>query len=168
MVEGSAPVASVATQRAGARRTTPVVAVAAVVVVVDQLTKFWAVATLSDRDIDIFGSLRLHLERNSGAAFSVGGGRGSFIAVVGIAIVIALVWFARTTTTTATGALALGFVLGGAIGNLVDRFVRDSSAVVDFIDLQWWPVFNLADVGVTMGAIFLLAGSLRPRSASRS
>jgi signal peptidase II len=141
-----------------------VVAVAAVVTLLDQLTKIWAVAELSDRDIDLVGSLRLHLERNSGAAFSVGGGRGSLIAIVALGVVGGLLWFGRTADTR-LGAIAIGLVLGGAVGNLIDRFARDGSAVVDFIDAQWWPVFNVADIGVSIGAVLLILGSFKAEPA---
>ena len=65
-------------------------------------------------------------------------------------------------------------VMGGAAGNVVDRLFRGSGwfrgAVVDFIDLRWWPVFNVADIGVTVGGLLLVAGSLfaRPSSSSGS
>jgi signal peptidase II len=149
----------------GHRRLRLVLIVAAIVTALDQLTKIWAVATLSDRDIDIVGSLRFHLERNSGAAFSFASGRGALIAVLALAVVGGLLWFSRTADT-AIGAVALGFVLGGAVGNLVDRFARDGSAVVDFIDAQWWPVFNVADIGVSVGAVLLLITSWRADAGS--
>jgi signal peptidase II len=60
----------------------------------------------------------------------------------------------------------LGLVLGGALGNLADRVFRDGSgflggAVIDFIDLQWWPVFNVADIAVTVGGVLLVLTSTR-------
>jgi signal peptidase II len=65
------------------------------------------------------------------------------------------------------GAVAVGLVLGGALGNLVDRVLRDGSgflggAVVDFIDAQWWPVFNVADIAVSVGGVLLVLVSSRP------
>jgi signal peptidase II len=63
------------------------------------------------------------------------------------------------------GAVALGMVLGGAIGNQLDRLLRAGSdgllggCVVDFIDVQWWPIFNIADMGIVLGAILLVAVS---------
>jgi signal peptidase II len=142
-------------------RLTPVViAVAALVVAVDQLTKYLAVRKLDDRDIDLFWTLRLHLVRNSGAAFSVAGGRGGLIALLAIAVVVGLVVFGRAIDTK-LGAVALGLVLGGAIGNLLDRFFREGSgfmggAVIDFIDPQWWPIFNVADSAVTIGGLLIV------------
>lgn len=144
-----------------ARRRLPlIISVAVVVIVLDQLTKAWAVATLSDRDIDLFWTLRFHLERNSGAAFSLVRGGGGIIAIVALAVVVGLVWFGRSATST-LAAVAIGLILGGALGNIVDRFTRDGSAVVDFIDPQWYPIFNVADIGVSVGAAILILSSLR-------
>ncbi len=135
-------------------------AVAAAVLAVDQLTKWWALEALADGDIDVVWMLRLRLTRNTGAAFSFGAGRGLVVVVVVIAVVFAMVWMGRGVTSR-KGAVALGLVLGGAFGNLADRVFRAddgifSGAVVDFIDLQWWPVFNVADVAISVGVIGLL------------
>ena len=142
------------------RRTALVVAVAAVVAVVDQLTKTWAVHTLATRDIDLVWTLRFHLARNRGPAFSLGFGSGGVIAVLAIAVVIVFLIVGRSVNTK-SGVLSLGLVLGGAIGNLVDRVFREGSgflggAVVDFIDPQWWPIFNVADMAVTIGGVLLV------------
>jgi signal peptidase II len=147
------------------RRAGLLAATALAVVVVDQLTKAWAVANLEDRDIDLIGSLRFHLERNSGAAFSLNQGRGGLIAVLALAVVVAVVWVGRSVQTKA-GAVTVGLVLGGALGNLVDRFFRSGhgflgGAVIDFIDVQWWPIFNVADIAVTVGGLLLVIVSSR-------
>jgi signal peptidase II len=141
------------------------VATSVVVLAVDQLSKSWAVSALDDRDIDLLGSLRLHLERNSGAAFSLNQGRGGLVALLAIAVVLVIVWVGRSVHTK-PGALAVGLVLGGAAGNLTDRVFRDGSgllggAVVDFIDLQWWPVFNVADIAIVLGGLLLVVVSTR-------
>jgi signal peptidase II len=142
------------------RLTTLVIGVAALVVVLDQLTKWWALRALDDRDIDLFWTLRLHLVENSGAAFSLAGGRGGLVALLAIAVVIALIAFGRAIDTK-VGAVALGLVLGGAAGNILDRVFRDGNgflggAVIDFVDLQWWPVFNVADAAVTIGGLIIV------------
>ena len=145
-----------------------VAAVAAVVIAIDQLTKTWAVHTLETRDIDLVGSLRLHLARNRGAAFSLAFGTGGVIALLAIVVVIVLIVIGRSLGTR-LGVLSLGLVLGGALGNLADRAFRDGSgflggAVIDFIDLQWWPVFNVADIAVSIGGVLLvLTTSREPR-----
>ncbi|HEY2814109.1 MAG TPA: signal peptidase II [Acidimicrobiales bacterium] len=137
-----------------------VISVAALVVIADQLTKWWATNVLADRDIDLVWTLRLRLIRNSGAAFSVAGGRGGIVGLLAIAVVVALISFGRGIETK-LGAVSLGLVLGGAFGNIVDRIFRDGSGflgggVVDFVDLQWWPVFNLADAAVSIGGLLLV------------
>jgi signal peptidase II len=142
-----------------------VAAVAAVVIAIDQLTKTWAVNTLVTRDIDLVGSLRLHLARNRGAAFSVGFGGGGVVAILAIAVVVVLIAVGRSLDTR-VGVLSLGLVLGGALGNIADRVFRDGSgflggAVVDFIDLQWWPVFNVADMAVSVGGVLLVLTATR-------
>lgn len=140
----------------GRSRLPAVVAVAAAVVVVDQLAKAWALDALDGRDIDLFWTLRLHLSINSGAAFGIGRGLGPVLVVAAVAVLVVLAMLARSTHLTGVGVGALGLVLGGALGNLVDRLFRDQGGVVDFVDLQWWPVFNVADAAITVGAVLLV------------
>ena len=145
------------------RRAGLVAALAAVLVAVDQLTKTWALRTLTTRDIDLFWTLRFHLARNTGAAFSVGLGSGGIVAILAIVVVIVLIALGRNLDTR-LGVLSLGLVLGGALGNLVDRIFRSGSGflggrVVDFIDPQWWPVFNVADMAITIGGVLLVLSS---------
>lgn len=140
---------------------------AATVVVIDQVTKSVAVETLSDGPVELFWTLRLALSFNKGAAFSIGTTLTPLITVVAIGLVGGLVVFARNAPSRAF-ALALGLLLGGAIGNISDRLFRShGGAVVDFIDLQWWPVFNIADVGVTIGAALLVLSGVRDERRDR-
>jgi len=143
---------------------------AATVIVVDQLTKWWARGL--DEPIDLVGSLRFNLAFNSGAAFSRFEGWGSVIGVVGIIIVVVLLR-ASLHLSNRIGALCMGAIVGGAIGNLIDRAVQPGSGlfggkVTDFIDLQWWPIFNVADIALTVGGILLVLVGLSGSSASRS
>jgi signal peptidase II len=139
--------------------------VALVAIALDQLTKSWAVGALDDRDIDLFWTLRFHLVRNTGSSFSLAPGRGGLVALVAIPVGLIMLWVGRTVDTK-PGAVALGLVLGGALGNIIDRLVRDGDgflggAVVDFMDTQWWPVFNVADIAISCGGVLLLLVSLR-------
>jgi signal peptidase II len=139
--------------------------VAAFVLVVDQLTKWWAVETLSSRTIDVIWTLRLHLTVNYGSAFSIAEGRGALISVLALVVVAVLLRSGRHATTPAP-AVAVGLVAGGAVGNLADRVFRAGDGflgggVVDFIDLQWWPVFNVADAAIVLGAVLLLVTQWR-------
>ncbi len=155
----------------GLRWALPVVAVVAVV---DQLTKQWALDRLipgscdtPDACIDLVAGARLHLVFNTGAAFARGQGFGPVLGVlVGVITVALLVAAARRTDRL--GPSLLGLVAGGAIGNLIDRVTRAeegflSGAVVDFVDLGWWPVFNVADAAVVCGVVgFVALAWLRP------
>jgi signal peptidase II len=135
------------------------VAVAAAVVIVDQLTKWWALNALDDRDIELVGSLRFHLVFNRGAAFGLGSRYAPLFALSALAVVMIL--FRSGGQFGRRGAqCAVGLVLGGAIGNLLDRLFRDGEgflggAVVDFIDVQFWPVWNVADMALLFGVVFL-------------
>jgi signal peptidase II len=111
------------------------------------------------RVIDLVWTLRLNLVRNPGSAFGLGRGIGPLLAVVAFVMVVVLIRLGKVVSTRPT-AVALGSVLGGAIGNLLDRLFRPGRGilggyVVDFVDLQWWPVFNVADSAIVVGAILL-------------
>lgn len=139
--------------------------VAALVVALDQATKHWALEALAAGPIDLVGSLRLKLAFNDGAAFSMGGGRTTLIATVGVVVAAILVRLGLRAERR-LWALGLGVVLGGALGNLVDRAFRAGEGilggrVVDFVDLQWWPVFNVADAALWVGIGLLLLSSWR-------
>jgi len=134
-------------------------AVAAVIVVLDQLTKIWAVSALSDGPVEVIGTLlQFRLTRNPGGAFSLLTGLTPVLALLALVMVVYIV---RTTrrTSDAVMAYSLGLVLGGAVGNLVDRMVRSPGVlrgeVVDFIKVPNWPTFNVADCAITIGVILI-------------
>jgi signal peptidase II len=131
------------------------------VVAVDQLTKSWALRRLADAPLDVFWTLRFNLSFNSGVAFGIGRGSAGVLILVAVVVVVLIVGLGRTGITTGLQAVSAGLVLGGAAGNLVDRLVRHhGGAVIDFIDLQWWPVFNVADAAITCGAVLLVLSSI--------
>jgi signal peptidase II len=141
-----------------------VIGVAAAVVVVDQLSKSWAVDALAnDHKIDVLGSLRFNLAFNKGMAFSRGQGMGPVLSLVAVVVVVVLL---RRPPHRWWPVIATGGIIGGAIGNVIDRMFRGGlsffrNGVVDFIDLQHWPIFNVADMGVTVGAAVLIIASMR-------
>lgn len=140
-------------------------AIAGVVVVLDQLTKHWAVNALGDgRVVDVVGSLRWNLAFNKGMAFSQGRGLGPLIGILALVVVVVLL-VSIGQSTSRWYPPAVGLVVGGALGNIADRLFRGAGwlrgGVVDFIDLQWWPIFNVADVCVTVGGALLLLTSVR-------
>ncbi len=135
-------------------------ACAAVVLVLDQLSKAMASARLlAGEPVAVLGNfLRLTLVHNTGAAFGLfPGSRLPFIMVSVLAIGVVLYLFARDAYRSLANRVLLGCILGGALGNLVDRIRW--GRVVDFIDVGIgtvrWPVFNVADSAVTLGVILL-------------
>lgn len=154
-----------------AERIRPVAAIAAAVIAVDQLTKWWALSALADGgSIGVLWTLRFSLVFNRGMAFSAGTGLGPVIGLVAIGVTVVLVRLAIRTEDRVQRA-AIGAIVGGAVGNVIDRLLRGDAwlrgAVVDFIDLQWWPVFNVADMAVTLGAVTLAVRAFR-RPTARS
>ena len=149
----------------GRRQQATVIAV--VVVVSDQLAKLWAVGALTDGPIDVIpGLLRLRLTENSGSAFSLFQNSGQLLGLAAIAaVVLILVSVEQTSRRHELAGMAL--ILGGAVGNLVDRMIRGTTwldgAVVDFIDLTHWPTFNLADSAISIGAGLFLWAAIRNR-----
>jgi signal peptidase II len=141
------------------KRTIAVV-VAAIVVLLDQVTKVWAVAVASDEPITIIdGWFQISVTRNPGASFSVFTEGGQIIALVAIGIVVGIVALVDRVPSN-LDAGALGLILGGAAGNLIDRIVRGDGfldgAVVDWFDPSFFPTFNVADSAITVGTIVLL------------
>ena len=142
----------------------PSLAIAMVVVIADVLTKRWAVTRLSHgRTIHILGSLQFNLTYNSGMAFSRGRGVGPYIGVIAV-VVVTLLLVSLRQSESRLGSIATGMVIGGAVGNILDRLFRGDGwfkgLVVDFIDPQWFPIFNVADIGVTVGGFLLVAGTM--------
>lgn len=140
------------------------VVVAVVAVVIDQLTKAWALSHLADGHVDhVVWTLQFNLSFNSGMAFGRAQGWGPFIAVLATVVIVAFVLSIKTTDGRLS-AIAVGCIVGGATGNLIDRLFRDEAwlrgRVVDFIDFQWFPIFNVADMCINVGGALLVLGYL--------
>ncbi|MBY3552102.1 signal peptidase II [Modestobacter lapidis] len=144
-------------------RTRLLLALAAVVFALDLGTKVLVVATLSDREpVRLWGgALYLTEARNTGAAFSLAEGATVVFTVIAAVVVVVIVRVARRLLSTGW-AVALGLVLGGALGNLADRIFRDPGflrgGVVDFLSLfapdgSVWPIFNVADSAIVCGGL---------------
>ena len=143
------------------RRLGVAVGIAAAVVVLDQLTKWWAVTRLARGPVHVVGPLDFELARNTGSAFSLFQGQEAVLAVVAAVLVGVLVVFVRRSRS-AGRAVLLGLVIGGALGNLADRLFRgDHGAVVDFVALHVWPTFNVADSCIVVGCVLLVVSLLR-------
>jgi signal peptidase II len=139
--------------------------IAALIYAIDRFTKVLVEANLQDRPpVELIrGVLELRFTTNPGGAFGIFGDLSWLFVLISVVVVGAIVFASRNLPSTMS-AVGLGLVLGGAIGNLTDRLVRGPALggeVVDFIDLQVWPVFNLADTGIVVGAAFLLLSGLR-------
>ena len=147
------------------RRVRLLLTVAAGILVLDIVTKVLAVRLLTPgQPVSIFGdTVTWTLVRNSGAAFSMATGYTWLLTLIATAVVGGIIWMGRRLVSP-WWAVGLGMILGGAMGNLVDRFFRSPGPlrghVVDFLSIGWWPVFNVADPSVVGGAILLVVLSL--------
>lgn len=140
--------------------------IAAGVVLIDQLTKHWALNALdNNHEIDVLWTLRFNLAYNKGMAFSSADWLGPIIPFLAIGVSVFLLVAIKRSGADRWFATAVGLVIGGSVGNVVDRLFRNDGwfdgAVVDFIDLQWWPIFNVADIGIVVGGAILLWLTLR-------
>jgi signal peptidase II len=145
-------------------RTSRMYVIAAAVVVLDQLTTHWAVTALpGEPPRHVLWTLQWNLSFNSGMAFSQAQGLGPVIGALALVVVIFLAMSVRRTGST-VAMVAGALIIGGALGNLVDRLFRGKGwlrgSVVDFIDFQWFPIFNIADSGVTVGGGLFVLWSL--------
>ena len=151
---------------APARRLPLALSIAAVVVVLDQLTKLWAERTLTDRaPIPVLGEfLQLRLLYNPGAAFSLGAGSTWILTIAAAIAAVVLVWYVAKPQPRGW-AIALALLLGGATTHLGDRLFRAPGFarghVVDFIDYNGWFVGNVADIALFFGAVTLILLSFR-------
>lgn len=147
------------------RRLGLLLGIAAVVLVTDVVTKVLAVRLLTPgQPVSIIGdTVTWTLVRNSGAAFSMATGYTWVLTLIATGVVIGIIWMGRRLVNP-WWAVGLGMILGGALGNLIDRFFRSPGPlqghVVDFLAIGWWPVFNVADPCVVGGAILLVGLSL--------
>ena len=148
------------------------------IVLIDQVTKAWAVAYLQPRIEGGEGPLyiidpllRLTYVENTGAAWGMGAGYTWVFTIFAVVVGVVIVRFARTITSRAW-ALALGGLLGGLLGNLIDRLTRPPGpglgSVVDFIGLPNFPVFNVADVAITCSAVGMIILAWRGIQLSES
>ena len=148
------------------RRTALLMVLAVLVLALDVATKVAVVAELEgQRTIELLGGqLLIRVSRNPGAAFSFAEGATVLFTAVAIIVIVVIVRVSRTLRSVGW-ACSLGLLLGGASGNLVDRLLRSPGpgrgAVVDFIDFQVWPSFNVADSAIVVGGLLAVLLSFR-------
>jgi signal peptidase II len=132
------------------------------VLIADQLTKAWAVATLDDRTIDLVPTVSLRLTYNSGFSFGTGSGLGPLVGIV-VAVIIVFIFVRLAKEHHPRRIVLMATILGGAIGNLLDRLFRTDGGwpmtgeVVDFVDVSWYAVFNVADAALVCAVIAFIA-----------
>jgi signal peptidase II len=144
---------------------------AVVVVVLDQITKFLVARAFSLHEaVEVTPFFNMVLVHNRGAAFSflssAGGWQRELFIGIALTASVWIAWMLRKYSSQTLFCLALSLILGGAIGNVIDR-VR-FGAVIDFLDFHLygyhWPAFNVADMGISCGAVLLIWDALRTRS----
>ena len=149
-------------------RLLPWLAVAAVIVLADQLTKLWIVSLLRMGEaIRLNSFFNLVLAYNKGAAFSflasAAGWQRYFFTAISLGAVVFILYFMRRHAGQRLFCFAFALILGGAIGNLIDRILYGQ--VTDFLDFHigaWhWPAFNIADSAITIGAILFVLDEFR-------
>jgi signal peptidase II len=157
---------------AGAWQWAGLATVAIAAVLADQLTKHIVTRTLAlDDSVHVVGPLSIHHVQNSGIAFGLFASATVVVTIVtSIAIIWMLAFFARSGSRHPVLPAALGLLIGGSLSNLVDRIRLHH--VTDFIDLNWWPAFNLADSFIVVGVAILLAALIaadrKPRPPQRT
>lgn len=134
--------------------------------ILDLATKIWAVNTLSSRsNIKVLGDFfQLTFVRNSGAAFSFAQGATIFLTLFSITVLIAILYYSVRITSKGW-SVVLGLVMGGILGNLVDRIFREPGVfrghVIDWMQLPNWPIFNIADSAIVIAAVIAMVLSAR-------
>jgi signal peptidase II len=154
----------------GSRARWPIfLGLAAAVLVIDQLTKAWLVSFLSPGErVEVVGDyVRLIHSQNTGALFGLFRDQAMFFAIVSVGVVGAIVWFHHTSGRNTLLSVALGLLLGGALGNMADRF--RIGYVVDFVDVGLGDLrfytFNVADSAISLAILFLLISAFLPGHA---
>ncbi len=134
--------------------------VAAAAILLDQVAKAFVVAYVEPgRSITLIPHvLSLTHSTNSGAAFGLFKGSGQIVFLAALVVVVlTFAWFfAFRKKQSVWSFVGLGLIIGGALGNLIDRVARHNHQVVDFFDLGWWPVFNVADIAIVAGVIIVV------------
>lgn len=146
--------------------------IAAAVLILDQVSKLAILDLMQPpRTIEVLPVFNIVLAFNRGVSFSMFAGHDDaplLLSGVAVVLVAALLWWLRSAEHALTRT-AIGLVVGGAVGNLIDRLRY--GAVVDFLDVHWggwhWPAFNVADSAITVGALLLMCDALFSRPQSR-
>ena len=150
----------VSSQRLSRHRALLLVGVATVVTLGDLATKAWARHALVARPIHVAGPWWWRLNFNRGVSFSLNPSGPRWTSILALVILAVVVWYARRARHRAT-IVGFGLVLGGGVGNLLDRITSTPPRVTDFIAVGAFPVFNIADAAITVGVVTLLVTAWR-------
>lgn len=127
---------------------------------VDQATKLIVRESLSPGEIvELPGPISFTLSFNDGIAFGLAGGTGLPVVVFSLVALVLLAFFIAGAPSGWLTAISGGLIVGGALGNLIDRVLE--GRVTDFISVEWWPTFNIADIGITVGVVLLVYSILK-------
>ena len=126
----------------------------AIVIVLDQIVKALVGAINWD-----LGIVKFHLVKNTGAGFGILQGRTEWLAIISLIVAVLMIYFYKEVSSSKFEQVFYAMFFGGVVGNLIDRVFR--GFVIDFIDLGWWPVFNIADMAIVIGAIGLIIYSFK-------
>ncbi|MGH7870186.1 MAG: signal peptidase II [Candidatus Dormibacteraceae bacterium] len=143
------------------------VTVAVIVILLDRLSKNWVMVNLplgGQRRLLPF--LWLTNTENSGAAFGLGQSHALLLLIASVVIGVGIIFYVLRSRIKWPEGVLLGLVMGGAVGNAWDRLL--DGRVTDFLDLHWWPVFNLADAAISVGIVLLIGGYLLRQSYANS
>lgn len=123
----------------------------------DRLTKWWALAVLrKEGTIQVIPNIfHLTFTINSGAAFSILSGKNAFLIFLSLCVILFIIYSYFRLPASRTTSIAVGLILGGAVSNLMDRFLL--SGIVDFLDFRIWPIFNVADSAISIGVVLIIA-----------
>jgi signal peptidase II len=147
-------------QRLRFRLNLAVIVVAFVVTAIDAATKAWARHDLARHGVHVVGFIWLRLEYNSGISFSINssGPIATTIITLVIALVVVLV---GVNANHGLPTIGFGLLIGGGVANVIDRLAANPHQVTDFIAVSTFPVFNVADIAITLGFIVLMIAAVR-------
>ncbi|MGA7834626.1 MAG: signal peptidase II [Acidimicrobiales bacterium] len=147
-------------QRLRLRLNLAVIVVALVATAIDAATKAWARHGLAHHDVHVFGALWLRLRYNSGVSFSINSS-GPLVTTIATLVIAIIVVGVGLNANRGLATIGFGLLIGGGVANVIDRLAATPHEVTDFIAVSSFPVFNLADVAITLGFVILMVAAVR-------
>jgi signal peptidase II len=147
-------------QRLRFRFNLAVIVVALVVTAIDAATKAWARHDLAHHSVQVVGFVWLRLEYNSGISFSINSS-GPIVTTIITLVIAVVVVLVGVNANGGLPTVGFGLLIGGGIANVIDRLAANPHQVTDFIAVSTFPVFNVADIAITLGFIALMIAAVR-------